>query len=215
METPTQDSGTRLDRIRAGDRVALAAAFGSYRERLQRAARFRLDPRLRGRVDPEDLLQEAYLNAEQRCRHLEGDTELSLFVWLRLILMQTLVDVHRRHLGARQRDAGREVARHAPAPGASTSHSLVAGLIGDWTSPSMALQRAERAEQLRTALEQMDGIDCEVVALRHFEELSNREVAAVLGIEQKAASIRYIRALRRLRGFVGTATDTTSLPPGA
>lgn len=70
------------------------------------------------------------------------------------------------------------------------------------TSPSLALRRSEFCEQLHHALDQMDSIDREVLALRHFEELTNQEVAEVLGIQQKAASIRYVRALRRLKAIL-------------
>jgi RNA polymerase sigma-70 factor (ECF subfamily) len=193
--------------VRAGDADALAEAFQEYRPRLLRTVRFRLDVRLVGRIDPDDVLQEAYVDATQRHGHVEGSTESSLFVWLRLIVLQTLTDVHRQHLGAQKRDAGREVAMHRAAPPDATSVSLARCLLGSVTSPSQAFARAEVADRLRTALDQMDAIDREVLALRHFEELANHEVAEVLGIEQKAASIRYVRALRRLKGIL----DSTSM----
>lgn len=189
----------RPAKIRAGDREILAAAFDMYRSRLTRTIAFRLDARLVGRVDPEDVLQEAYLSAQQRCGAVKGDTESALFIWLRLIVIQTLADIHRRHIGAQKRDAGKEVGSPRPGPDRTTSVSLAAGLIGTLTSPSQAMQRVEMAERLRDALEQMDEIDREVLALRHFEELANHEIAEALGIEQKAASIRYVRALRRLK----------------
>jgi RNA polymerase sigma-70 factor (ECF subfamily) len=189
----------RLARIRQGDPAALAAAFAEHRQRLLRTIGFRLDPRLRSRLDAEDILQEAYLNAAQRCVHLEGESATALFIWLRLIVLQTIADVARRHLAAQRRDAGREIDLHAATGAATTSVSLAERLAASLTSPSGALRRAEAAEHLQAALALMDEIDREVLCLRHFEELSNREVAAVLGIQQKAASIRYVRALRRLR----------------
>lgn len=202
MEATPPAAEVRIARVRGGDTAALAEAFDEYRPRLLKTVAFRLDPRLAGRVDAEDVLQEAYLNAAQRCAHVEGDTEQSLFVWLRLIVGQTLVDVHRRHLGAQMRAAGREVALHRGANAETTTASLAHGLLASVTSPSGAMQRSERAERLRAALASMDDIDREVLALRHFEELSNQEIAEVLGIEQKAASIRYIRALRRLKAIL-------------
>jgi len=187
-----------IERVRVGDTSALASAFEVQRERLRRIVAFRMDARLAGRVDPDDVLQEAYLNASKRCTHVEGDTDDSLFVWLRLITVQTLADVYRRHIGAQMRDAGREAARGHHESG-TTSVSLAAGLLGHLTSPTRALRRVERVEQLVAALDQLSETDREVIALRHFEELTNQEVAAILGIEQKAASIRYVRALRRLK----------------
>src|SRR5262245_24165649 len=98
-----------LARLKTGDRQALADLFSRERERLARVIRFRLDPRLARRVDFEDILQEVYLNAEQRIRSFPGDSATSFFIWLRLIAGQTMIDIHRRHLGAQLRDAGREV----------------------------------------------------------------------------------------------------------
>jgi len=187
-----------IERVRGGDAEALASAFDAQRARLKTIVGFRMDARLAGRVDPDDVLQEAFLNASKRAAHVEGDTDDSLFVWLRLITIQTLADVYRRHLGAQKRDAGREMTKQ-PAETGTTSLSLAAGLLGHLTSPTRALRRVERAEQLVAALDRLSDTDREVIALRHFEELTNQEVAAILGIEQKAASIRYVRALRRLK----------------
>jgi len=200
-----------LNRMKNGDEKALAALFSRQRDRLLRMVTFRMDPRLQGRVDAEDILQEAYLDAVKRMRHFEDDHSASFFVWLRLVVSQTLIDVHRRHLGTRKRDADRDVALHGPRWSQTTSVSLAANLLGRYTSPTLAARRAEVGERLREALEGMDRLDREVLALRHFEELTNSEVAEELGIQQKAASIRYVRALRRLRsilaGLPGLADD--------
>lgn len=189
-------------RLCDGDESALAEAFSLHRDRLWRMIRFRMDARLLSRVDADDVLQEAYLAAAQRLDHFLGkDEDSSLFLWLRQIAGQTLVDVHRRHIGAKMRDAGREISLHAKMPQA-TSISLAAQLLGRLTSPSQAALRDELAVQLEESLAQMEPIDQEVLALRHFEELSNREVAEVLDIQQKAASIRYVRAIARLKNIL-------------
>lgn len=128
---------------------------------------------------------------------------MTFFVWMRLIVLQTIIDVHRRHLGAKMRDAFREV----PIEGdrsRDTSQAIARQLLGGLTSPSEALMRAETARKLEAAIEGMEPIDREILALRHFEELTNSEVAQVLGIQVKAASIRYIRALKRLKELLGT-----------
>ena len=188
-----------LDRLSRGDKSALAELFSQHRERLGRMVRFRMDPRLSGRVDADDVLQEAYLDAADRIEHFRKTQSGSPYVWLRAIVGQTLVNVHRRHLGVKARDAGREVAIHSLRCPPATSISLAGLLIGNLTSPSRAAIRAELAHLLETAVESMDEIDREVLMLRHFEELTNREAAEVLGIEEKAASIRYVRAIRRLK----------------
>jgi len=196
-----------LARVKRGDAGALAAAFEQSRDRLHTIVRFRLDRRLAGRVDADDVLQEAYLSAAKRFAHVEGETDDALFVWLRLITIQTMADIYRRHIAARKRDAGREAGPATGAGGSSTSMSLAAGLVGAMTTPTGRIRRMERAEQVAAALDQMSDVDREVIALRHFEELTNQEVAQVLGIEPKAASIRYVRALRRLKEALADFPD--------
>ncbi len=188
-----------LARMREGDEDALAEAFSRYRDRLRRLVTFRLDRRMYGRVDADDILQEAFLNASQRIAHFFDESEASFFIWLRLIVCQTLIEVHRRHLGAQVRDAGREFSLQAGGFPTATSTSLAAQLAGDLTTPSRAVMNDELRNQLEQAIGEMSSVDQEILALRHFEELSNKEVAEVLQIEQKAASIRYVRALARLQ----------------
>lgn len=202
MSNAADGSDELAVRLKRGDREALAELFASHQARLWRMVDFRIDRRLLGRVDPDDVLQEAYLAAAQRLVHYANEGSPSPFVWLRMIVMQTLIDVHRHHLGTQMRDADREVPRcgwHSPQ---TTSASLAAFLVGRFTSPSQAAARAEALEQVERAIGEMDRLDQEVLALRHFEELSNSEVAEVLGIQQKAASIRYVRALRRLKDIL-------------
>jgi RNA polymerase sigma-70 factor (ECF subfamily) len=192
-----------LDRLRAGDRDALAELFAHHREPLRRMIDLRLDHRLNGRVSASDVLQEAYVDALKRLPHLFEDPEMPFFLWLRWIVGQRIVDVHRQHLGARMRDAGLEVSLEQGYPAAASSPSLAASLAGGLTSPSLAAIRGEMVAQLEAALDRLDPIDREVLALRHFEELSNNEVAALLGIQKAAASKRYVRALERLKEALG------------
>jgi RNA polymerase sigma-70 factor, ECF subfamily len=111
----------------------------------------------------------------------------------------SLQGVHRRHLGIQARDAGREVQLlDRPLPGASSA-ALAAQLLGRDTRPSVAAIRAERQRRLQEALNAIDPVDREVLVLRHFEELTNTEVARELGLQESAASKRYIRALRKLK----------------
>ena len=196
------DTAELILRLKQGDESALAECFSRHRPRLWRMVHFRMDPRLHGRVDADDILQESYLAAAARIAHFHDDSSSSLFIWLRMIVGQTLVDVHRRHLETQKRDARREVAPRPRHGVQSTSLSIARQLLGQLTSPSRAAMRAEAAEQLENALEAMNPTDREVLALRHFEELTNSEVAEVLGIEQKAASIRYVRAIKRLKDIL-------------
>lgn len=208
-ESPVTDS--QLDeRMRRGDEQALAELFSSQRERLWRIVHFRLDDRLRGRIDPDDVLQEAYLAAVQRLKHYKEGSYTVPFLWLRAILKQTLIDLHRRHVGAQRRAADRDVALDASPYAQASATSMAITLIGKLTSPSQAAVRAEMVATVEQAMATMDTIDQEVLALRHFEELSNTEVAEVLGIEQKAASIRYVRAVRRLKEILAQVSGLQS-----
>jgi RNA polymerase sigma-70 factor (ECF subfamily) len=159
----------------------------------------RLDQRLRGRIDPSDVLQETFLQAAQALpRYLERPDQ-PVFLWLRWLTGMTLQLVHRQHLGVQARDAGREVQiLHRPWP-EPTSAALAALLLGRDTRPSVAAIRAERQRRLQEALNGMDPVDREVLVLRHFEELTNAEVARELHLQESAASKRYMRALHRLK----------------
>ncbi len=171
-----------------------------HRQRLWRLIHFRMPDVLRGRVDAEDILQETYLSAIQRREHFPEDgTE---YLWLRLLALQTLSDVQRRHVGAQKRSVLRESQRAAAHANQTTSLSIVGQLLGHLTSPSQALIREELGKSLRDAIEQMGELDSEILALRHFEEMSNQEVAKVLDITEKTASIRYVRAIKRLKDLL-------------
>ena len=199
------DDQDLLERAIAGDESALAALFDGHRQRLRRMIRLRLDRRLSGRVDASDVLQEAYLDVRRRIAEYARDPAAMPFhLWLRLIAGQRLTDVHRYHLGSQMRDAGQEVSLHrGPFPQVS-SVSLAAQLLGKFTSASQAAIRAEHRLIVQEALNGMDPIDREVLALRHFEHLSNDETALVLGLSKSAASNRYIRALRRLKEILSS-----------
>jgi len=193
-------------RMRLGDESALAEFFTQQRDRLGRLAQFRLHQQLHGRIDPDDVLQEAYLDANSRLHHFAKEGGMSAFVWLRLIVKQTLSDIHRRHLGVKKRSANREIALNLQGGAHTSAASLAAVLLGDMTSPSQAAVRAELGVRLEHALGALSERDQEVLVLRHFEELSNKEAAEVIGVEQKAASIRYVRALARLKAQLEDAS---------
>jgi RNA polymerase sigma-70 factor (ECF subfamily) len=138
--------------------------------------------------------------AVDRISYFLRDASHSPFIWFRMIVNQALIDLHRRHLGAEKRDASRDVPLYGTSSSSeSTSSSMAFHLLGHLTSPSSALNKAELARQLDVALQGMNEIDREVLALRHFEELSNSETARVLNMSEQAASGRYIRALGRLK----------------
>jgi len=202
--TEPSDTNDLLARVRAGDQHALAELFNRHRERLRRMVRLRLDRRLQGRVDPSDVLQEAYLDIARRAPEYVANPVMPLYLWLRFLTGQRLLALHRHHLGAQMRDAGCEVSLHGGAIPQATSASLAAQLLGRLTSPTQAAIRAEMQFRLQEVLNGMDPMDREVLVLRHFEELNNGETAAVLGLQKSAASNRYVRALKRLKEILSS-----------
>lgn len=199
--TTDDSSGIRhlTERAAAGDQDALAQLFVRYRGRLARMVHLRMDRRLQGRVDPSDVLQEAYIELARRLPDYVRQPSLPFFLWLRMVTGQRLLQIHRRHLGTAMRDAGRDLTLYSGALPEATSMSLAAHLLGRLTTASQAVMRAELQLQLQEALNGMEPMDREVLALRHFEDLTNNEVAETLGISKAAASKRYVQALRRLR----------------
>ena len=166
-----------------------------------------MDRRLQGRVDPSDVLQEAFLDFANRLPEYAENDSFPFFLWLRMLTGQRLMQVHRFHLQTAMRDAGQEVSLYHKAMPEANSMSLAANLLGRMTSVSEKAMRAEMQVKLQEMLNTMDPIDREILVLRHFEELSNNEAADVLGIKKAAASNRYIRALKRLK-------DTLKSVPG-
>jgi RNA polymerase sigma-70 factor, ECF subfamily len=199
MTDDRPETGEHADAGPPADAESLTELFIRRRERLRRMVRLRLDRRLLGRVDPSDVLQEAYLDVSRRAGEYLANPTMSPFLWLRFLTAQRLAILHRQHLGVQARDVGRELSLHRGPYPQATSISLAHQLLGRLTSASQAAVRAELQTRLQVVLNGMDAIDREVLALRHFEELTNAETADVLALQKSAASNRYIRALRRLK----------------
>ena len=192
------DSAEILARISSGDENALAEAFDGYRSRLRKMVQLRLDRRLQGKIDPSDVLQEAFIEISRRAPEQARRDDMPFFLWLRMLTHQKLLEIHRRHLMTQQRDATREISINQHYSEIN-SGMLASQLLGQLTSASHAATRAEQQMMLEEVLNGMDLIDREILTLRHFEELSNGEVAQVLNLTKTAASNRYVRAVMRLK----------------
>jgi RNA polymerase sigma-70 factor (ECF subfamily) len=214
MPGETNDNELLLERALGGDCGALAELFQQYHGRLEQMVRLRLDRRLQGRLDPADVLQEAYLDVARRFPEYAANPELPFFQWLRLLTGQRLVDLHRQHLGAKMRDAGLEVSLYRGNCPRASSVSLAELLLGRLTTASQAAIRAETQLRVQEALNAMDPIDREVLVLRHFEMLSNEETAQELGLKPSATSNRHIRALKRLKEIMAQVPDPGNSSPG-
>jgi RNA polymerase sigma-70 factor (ECF subfamily) len=206
MEHGTDDSREEtsklVQRAAAGDEQALRELFSVYRERLKRMIALRLSRRLSGRVDDSDVLQEAFVDIARKLPDYAREPKLPLFLWMRHLTALKLLEVHRRHLGTQVRDADREVTLHRGCLPMADSVSLAAQLLGKLTAPSQAAIKAENRLLVQEALNSMDPTDREVVALKHFEQLSIAEIAQVLGLSKAGAGSRYLRAVKRLRSIL-------------
>jgi RNA polymerase sigma-70 factor (ECF subfamily) len=204
MGDDDREDGSLIRAATGGDRAALAQLFARHQGRLRRIVGLRLDRRLQGRVDPSDVLQEAYIDLAEKLPDYPRKGSLPFFVWLRLVTLERLVRVHRRHLGASMRAADREVSLHQGALPDASSASLAAQLLGRLTSVSQAAARGELRLMLEEVLAGLAEADREIITLRHFEELSNDEAAELLGLSRAAASKRYVRAMLRLKERLAT-----------
>ena len=181
----------------------LADAFAEHRQRLSALAKKKLNPILLKRMSEEDVLSEAYINAAKRVDYLAAHDDVPVYYKLRTILLQTICDIERRHLQAQGRDAYKELrgerGKFGVDGGGSDGDVYVGELPADITSPASRVDRDERHAILRRALAAMPENDRAILVMRHFDGISNAECAAALGLTEKAASIRYVRALERLQ----------------
>jgi len=212
MEAPLAQDPEVEALAAAGDDVeeALGGLWQEHRRRLLKMVHLRMDPRLKGRVGASDVLQDAYVEISRRVRDYLADPRMPFFLWLRFITAQRLAALHREHIGAQKRDLRREVELGMPA---ASTPALVDQLMARGTTPTQRIAREERRVQLAQALDRLEPGDREILALRHFEELSNLEAAKELGIQPPAASKRYVRALDRLQGLLDAVAGETGRHP--
>jgi RNA polymerase sigma-70 factor (ECF subfamily) len=202
------DSGATQDLLRrahAGEPRALEDLFAGYRPYLRQFVALRLDPKLRPRVDPSDVVQEAQLEAARRLKGYLEEPAMPFRLWLRQIAQDRLLNLHRRHMATARRAVGRE----QPLPERS-SLVLAEQLLASGSTPSLQLGRRELALRLGQAVAQLSEADREILLLRNYEGLSNQEVAHLLGIDAAAASQRHGRALLRLHKALVAAGLTES-----
>jgi RNA polymerase sigma-70 factor (subfamily 1) len=208
MEQQELPSQTEIvQSLQSDGHQALAKLFQTVSPRLKRIVHFRLDYRLSGRVSESDVIQEVYVRAAKHLDHYVCDSRLPFFVWLRTELRQMLIDLHRQHFDATKRDLRKERLISDQPAGCATSMAIATELVGRISTPSRLVERAEQIALVQQTLEQLPELDREIIALRHFEELSNNETAEFLSIEPSAASKRYLRALKRLREIMNSISN--------
>jgi RNA polymerase sigma-70 factor, ECF subfamily len=200
MPPVPSDTDNLLARTVQGDAAARDQLLGRHRERLRRMVAWRLGRQLSARVDPSDVVQEVLAEADQKLRDYLRDRPLAFYPWLRQIAEDRLIELHRRHVEARRRSVSRE--ERLPLPEES-AWELARRLFARGSTPSARLRRSESRERIQAALARLSERDRELLILRHLEQMSVRDIAAVLGATEGAVKVRHVRALQRLRAFLG------------
>ncbi len=200
-----------LQRATLGEQDALAQLFDQFRDRLRRMIHVRLDRRVQARVSPSDVLQEAFLDLARRIHEYAQLADYPFFLWLRQLVGQRLIDIHRQHLAAQMRSAELEVSLTSGMAPSASALSLSGLLVDRLGTASQAAEVRETQATVQTALQNLAADDREILAMRHFEMLTNGEAAHLLGITAGAASKRYVRALLRVRQELSAHPDFREL----
>jgi RNA polymerase sigma-70 factor (ECF subfamily) len=191
-----------LEAARGGDAAAIDHLLTEFREPLRRVVDLRLDPVLGRRVDASDIVQDVLLEANQRLVEYLRSPAMPFHLWLRHLAQDRIIDTHRRHRLAQRRSLDKEQPIERPAWVDQSSMQLAAQLVDTEKTPASAAIHQELQRRLENALEQLAEDDRDIILMRHHEQLSNQDVAAALGLTEAAASMRYLRALRKLRAVL-------------
>jgi RNA polymerase sigma-70 factor (ECF subfamily) len=213
MTGPHQvESDELVERAAAGDESARQQLLGAHRDRLKRMVAAHLDRRLAARVDPSDIVQEALLDAYRDFSEYLATRPIPVYPWLRQLAWERLLKCHRAHVKVQKRSVGREQPWELQIPDESALR-LADCLVAAGTSPSRRLIRDELRDRVRAALAAAPPRDREVLIMRHLEEMSAAEIAAALGITERAAKARHTRALERLRGLLDSHSNQAQRTP--
>jgi RNA polymerase sigma-70 factor (ECF subfamily) len=199
MWTDLPETEILLAQARQGEAQAVDRLLTAHREPLRRMIDLRLDPALAARVDASDIVQDVLLEAHRRLDEYLRNPAMPFRLWLRHIAKDHVIDAHRRHRLAQRRSLDRE---QPLVPAVLADHSsleLAGQLLDQERTPASAAIQRELPNRLNAAIAALDDDDREVILIRHREMLSNQEVATALGLSEAAASMRYLRAVRRLR----------------
>ncbi len=191
-----------IEQAKTGAPGALDQLLAEFREPLRRVIGLRLDPVLSRRIDASDIVQDVLLEANQRLNDYLRNPTMPFHLWLRHLAQDRIIDTHRRHRQAQRRSVDREQPIDRPAWVDASSIQLVAQLVDTEQTPASAAIQQELQRRLESALTQLNEDDRDIILMRHHEQLSNQDVAAALGLNEAAASMRYLRALRKLRAIL-------------
>lgn len=194
-----EDTAELLNEVRGGDSQAVERLLTRHRESLRRMIELRLDQRIKRRVDVSDVVQDVLIEANRRLKDYLENPAMAFHLWIRQIAKDRVIDAHRRHRVSAKRSIDREQATAGQGAVDQSSFEIVAQLRDPAMTPAAAASQRELAVQVEAVIAQLADIDREIILMRHYEQLNNGEIAAALGLSEPAASMRYLRAIRRLR----------------
>lgn len=195
-------------RARERDPSALNALFSRFREPLKRVIRLRLNPKLNGRVDDSDIVQEVMVDALSKFENYSHAPQLPVFLWLRRLTCLKIAEAHRNHLECQMRDVRREISFSQRNLAEVNSESLANWLLEDSAAAPERIVLAESVERMRRGIEKLSPEDRELIALKHFEQLTFTEIAAVVELPRSTVGRQYLRALNRLRALVHGSSES-------
>ena len=187
---------------RDGNAAAAGQLLDRHRDALRRMIAMRLDQRIRRRVDASDVVQEVLVDANRRLADYLQNPAMPFHLWLRQMARDRLIDAHRRHRVSAKRSVDREQAIAVGGDMDRSTLELAAQLCDQQMTPAAAATMHELQARFEAALSEINEQDREIILMRHYEHLSNQEVAQALELSEPAASMRYLRAIRRLRGIL-------------
>jgi RNA polymerase sigma-70 factor (ECF subfamily) len=198
----SEETQKLLDQIRQGDTAALERLLSLYREPLRRMIGLRLDPALASRLDASDVVQDALLEVSRRLKDYLRDASMPFDLWLRHIAKDHIIDAHRRHRKAQRRSLDREQPLVPASLAEHSSVELMGQLLDHELTPATAAMQQEMQRKVADAVARLDEHDREVIVMKLYEQLSNQDVAKILGLTEAATSMRFMRAVRRLKALL-------------
>ncbi|MCA9122838.1 MAG: sigma-70 family RNA polymerase sigma factor [Planctomycetaceae bacterium] len=197
---PTNDKTEQLLLgVKAGNDDAVNQLIERHRGAVLRMVQMRLDQKIRRRVDVSDVVQDVMIDVTRRLHDYIANPAMPFHLWLRHIAKDRIIDAHRRHRGSQKRSVDREHGLAVPGAEDHSTMDLAAHLCDGELTPAAAATQREMAKRVEAAITELGEQDGEIIIMRHYEQLSNQEVALALGLSEPAASMRYLRAVRRLR----------------
>ncbi len=206
-----ENTADLLKDVKQGDAQAVERLLARHRDSLHRMIQLRMDQRIRRRVDVSDVVQDVLIEASRRLKDYLQNPAMAFHLWIRQIAKDRLIDAHRRHRVSAKRSIDREQPMVVHGSVDQSSLEIAGQLCDPAMTPAAAATQRELAAHVEAAISQLGDTDREIILMRHYEQLSNGEIAIALELSEPAASMRYLRAIRRLRELLDQQASSSSL----